>query len=158
MQIYLEYHSVCPLVGIGTPHPPLPPSECVPPLNQRGEGHTCLWVRVWRSPNSDDWRKILALCLLCGVRVKKTVYSQLFINIVSCDEQWRNFTLHLVEIRLLKCRTQHFNKIMREMCIFRAWEMGQWVHCMEHTLQNVHFTFSKTPKVFWDKLLFLQYL
>ncbi len=40
-----------------------PASECVPPppsptpTNQR--------AREWRSPNSDDWRKSLALCLLC---------------------------------------------------------------------------------------------
>ncbi len=35
--IYLDYRSVCPLVRIGTPTP-YPPSECVPPRNQRGEG------------------------------------------------------------------------------------------------------------------------
>ncbi len=40
VHIYLEFHSVCPLVGIGTDPPPLPPaSVCVPPpLNQRGGG------------------------------------------------------------------------------------------------------------------------
>ena len=41
---YTEYHSVCPLVGIGTPPTPVPQA----------------------SPNSDDWRKSLAVCLLCG--------------------------------------------------------------------------------------------
>jgi hypothetical protein len=30
--------------------------------------HTCLRVRGCGNPNSDDWRKSLALCLLCGVR------------------------------------------------------------------------------------------
>jgi hypothetical protein len=29
--------------------------------------HTRLRVRGWGSPNSDDWRKSLALCLLCAV-------------------------------------------------------------------------------------------
>ncbi len=29
--------------------------------------HTRLRMRGWGSPNSDDWRKSLALCLLCGV-------------------------------------------------------------------------------------------
>jgi hypothetical protein len=37
------------------------------PLPSGGGGgrHTRLWVRGW-GPNSDDWRKSLALCLLCG--------------------------------------------------------------------------------------------
>ncbi len=65
--ICIEYqnHSECPLVGIWTPPPPLL-QECVPhPSEQKGGGHTCLREREWGSPNSDDWRKSLALCLLC---------------------------------------------------------------------------------------------
>jgi hypothetical protein len=35
--IYIEYHSVCPLVGIGTPPPtPYPANECVLPLETNG--------------------------------------------------------------------------------------------------------------------------
>jgi hypothetical protein len=45
VRIYKEYHSVCPLVG----------------------GHTGLRVRGWGSPDSDDWRNSLALCLLCDL-------------------------------------------------------------------------------------------
>jgi len=48
VHIYLEYHSVCPLVRIGT----LPPNltqECVPPRNLRG-GYICLRVRGWGVP------------------------------------------------------------------------------------------------------------
>ena len=44
VHIYLENQSVCPLVRIGTPHP----------LSRK------------RVP-SDDWRKSLAFCLLCGL-------------------------------------------------------------------------------------------
>jgi hypothetical protein len=71
IHIFLNCHSVCPLVGIGTPSPsPLslrkasvyPP----PPLNQRAEEHTRQGVREWGSLNADDWRKSLALCLHCG--------------------------------------------------------------------------------------------
>ncbi len=40
-------------------------SECAPPPGSRG-GHARLRVGGWGSPNSDDWRKSLALCLLCG--------------------------------------------------------------------------------------------
>ncbi len=66
---FVPQSSVCPLVGIGTlPPPPSPASACAPPPGTKGwGGHTRLRVRGWGSPNSDDWRKSLALCLLCGV-------------------------------------------------------------------------------------------
>ncbi len=32
-----------------------------------GEGHTRLQERGWGSPNSDDWRKSLVVCLLCAM-------------------------------------------------------------------------------------------
>ncbi len=64
---YQEYHSVCPLVGIGTLPPPLSSASVpLPPEPKGGGGHTCVRVRGWGSPNSNDWRKSLALCLLCG--------------------------------------------------------------------------------------------
>jgi hypothetical protein len=43
---------------------PSPASGCAPPPKPKGGGHTRLRVRGWGSPNSDDWRKSLALCLL----------------------------------------------------------------------------------------------
>ncbi len=73
-----EYHSVCLLVGIGTPPSPLPsPSECAPrPEPKRGRTLACGWVG-WGSPNSDDWSKSLALCLLCYPHL----ISQRFVDI-----------------------------------------------------------------------------
>jgi hypothetical protein len=53
-----------------TPHP-LPRQQVSLPLNQRGVGQTRLGVRGWGSPNSDDWRKSLALCLLCALLLQK---------------------------------------------------------------------------------------
>ncbi len=51
-----------PLVGIGTLPAPLSPA-CVPlPPEPKGEAHTRLRLRGWGSPNSNDWRKSLALC------------------------------------------------------------------------------------------------
>jgi hypothetical protein len=48
--------------------PPISPASVPLPLrNQKVGGHTRLRVRGWGSPNSDDWRKSLALSLLCGV-------------------------------------------------------------------------------------------
>jgi hypothetical protein len=50
-----------------SPNPSLA-SEGPPPQNTGGGagGHTRLRVTGWGSPNSGDWRKSLALCLLCG--------------------------------------------------------------------------------------------
>ncbi len=64
---YLEYHTV-PSSELGPPIPS-PASECLlppPPQSKEGE-HPRLRVRGWGIPNSDDWRKSLAIqfCLLC---------------------------------------------------------------------------------------------
>jgi hypothetical protein len=69
VHIYLEYHSVFPLFQTGAPPPPLPQASVPPPpRNQRG-GYTDVRMRGWGGRNSDDWRKSLALCLLCGAEV-----------------------------------------------------------------------------------------
>ncbi len=57
------------LVGIGTPtrlKPLSPKRDCPLPPEKGGGGNTRTRVRVreWGSPNTDDWRKGLALCLL----------------------------------------------------------------------------------------------
>jgi hypothetical protein len=65
---YKEYHSVCPLVGIGTLPPPLSPASLPLPPEPKGGaggGHTRVRVRIRGSPNYNDRRKNLALCLLC---------------------------------------------------------------------------------------------
>ncbi len=68
--IYKEHQSVCPRVGIGTLPTPLlqasVSSPNSPPPRPKGGGHARLRLRGWGSPNPDDWRKGLALCLLCG--------------------------------------------------------------------------------------------
>jgi hypothetical protein len=54
-------------------------SECAPTPGTKGlggGGHTRLRVRGWGSPNSDDWRKSLALCLLCGMKSAKVSRCQ----------------------------------------------------------------------------------
>ena len=63
---YKEYHSVSPRVGIGTLPTPLSPAS-VPLPPEPGRGDNRLRVRGWGSPTSDDLRKSLALCLLCGL-------------------------------------------------------------------------------------------
>jgi hypothetical protein len=55
VHIYIEYHSVCPLVGIGAPPLPLPQTSVPLPRNQRGGGrHTRLRVREWYGPKDMD--------------------------------------------------------------------------------------------------------
>jgi hypothetical protein len=64
---------------LGLPHLLSRKRVCPSPRNQKvGEGHTRLQVRGWGSPNSDDWRKSLAFCLLCAVTLQyhqKLVYT-----------------------------------------------------------------------------------
>jgi hypothetical protein len=65
---YTAYHSVCPLVGIGTMPPPLSPASVPLPPEPKGGEHTRLWVREGlRERQFRRLEKCLALCLLCGV-------------------------------------------------------------------------------------------
>ncbi len=66
IHIYLEYHRVCPLVRIGTPHPISRKRVCHLPRNRGGEAHSPKGEGLG-GPSSGDYRKVLALCLLCGV-------------------------------------------------------------------------------------------
>ncbi len=58
VHLYLEYHSACPLVGIGTTRPPLPLASVYPPPEPGGTHSPGCEGRG--SPNSDG----LALCHL----------------------------------------------------------------------------------------------
>ncbi len=77
---YIEYHSVCPLVGIWTPPPPFPPQASVPlplPEPTGGGGHTRLRA-AGEGVGESLFRRLeksLELCLLFG-----TMYR--FINML----------------------------------------------------------------------------
>ncbi len=63
---YKEYHSICPLVGIGTPHPS-PASEYLPPPEPKGgreHSPACEGVGVSQFRRLE---KSLALCLHCAL-------------------------------------------------------------------------------------------
>jgi hypothetical protein len=62
--IPIEYHNVCPIVP--GPPTPSPASECVHPPESKDKGTHSPAGEVVGGPNSDDWRKSLVLCLLCG--------------------------------------------------------------------------------------------
>ncbi len=55
VHIYLEYHSVCSLVRIGTLYYLSCKRVCPPPRSQLGEGHTHLRVRVGWSLSCSDF-------------------------------------------------------------------------------------------------------
>ncbi len=50
---------------LGLSHPVSRQRVCPSP-EPKGGGHTRPLARGWGSPNSDDWRDSLALCLFCG--------------------------------------------------------------------------------------------
>jgi hypothetical protein len=58
VHIFIEYHSLCPLVGFGTLPPSLLQASVQLPTEPKG-GHPRLWVRGWGSPIFEDWRKAL---------------------------------------------------------------------------------------------------
>jgi hypothetical protein len=81
--IYIEYHSVCPLVGIGTLPPPLSPANVpLPPPNQRVGTLACGWgVGLGGVPTPTTGEKIshlptlrFACCLLfISIRYKDAI-------------------------------------------------------------------------------------
>ncbi len=58
-------YSMSPRWNWDSPTPSLA-SECALPPEPKGGGAHLLVGGGWGSPNSDDWRKSLALCLLFG--------------------------------------------------------------------------------------------
>jgi hypothetical protein len=66
VHIYIEYHSVCPLVGIGTLPPPLSPASVPLPPKQGGGAHSPAGEGVGES-KFRRLEKTLALCLLCDM-------------------------------------------------------------------------------------------
>jgi hypothetical protein len=71
VHLYKEYHMqrMSPRWNWDSLPPPLSPASVPLPPEPKGPGQTRLRVRGWGSPNSNDWRKSLALCLLCGLLI-----------------------------------------------------------------------------------------
>jgi hypothetical protein len=82
VHIYIEYHSVCPHVGIGTPLTLLQASV---PLHPTKGGHTCLRLTGWVSANSNERSKSLALCLLCALHSSLRLQTRKFSDQLCSD-------------------------------------------------------------------------
>ncbi len=65
--IYIKstMHSVCPSLELGLPQPLSRQRVCPTPRTKGWGAHWPAAKGVGGSPNADDWRKSLALCLLC---------------------------------------------------------------------------------------------
>ncbi len=63
----LHHKVYVPSSELGLPQPLFRPRVCPSPRTGGRGGHTRLRVRGWGSPNSDDLRKSLALCLHCDL-------------------------------------------------------------------------------------------
>jgi hypothetical protein len=65
--VYREPHCMSPRRNWDSFNPS-PASECALPPRPKGGGHTRLRLRGWGDPiPKTDWRKSLALCLLCAL-------------------------------------------------------------------------------------------
>jgi hypothetical protein len=77
--VYLEYQSVCPIVGIGSPQPPPLKMSVFPPWLQRGGGsNNLLQVRGWGSQFGRLDRRPVTLYILSGLggRVEKKPFTR----------------------------------------------------------------------------------
>jgi hypothetical protein len=74
---YTEHHSVCPLVGIGTP--PLPQASVPSPPGPKGGGAHPPAPKGVGECQFRRWRKSLALCLLCGMEHQRTTFNVQFV-------------------------------------------------------------------------------
>ncbi len=73
VHIYKEYHSLCPLVGIGTlPSPISPASVPLPPEPPKGGAHSPAGAGLWLS----QFRRLVkSLCLLCGSYIERRIMA-----------------------------------------------------------------------------------
>jgi hypothetical protein len=73
-----------PASELGLPHPLSRRRVCSSILT-KGGGQTRLRVRGWGRPNSNDWRKSLALCLLCGLTLpERSTFSSMTVPLATC--------------------------------------------------------------------------
>ncbi len=61
--VYIDYQSVCPFVGTGSPNPLPRKRVYLPPWTQRGEEQHTLADEGVEGPNLDDWKENLAICV-----------------------------------------------------------------------------------------------
>jgi hypothetical protein len=106
-----------------------PASECVPPPgNQRG-GHIRRKVRGRKGPNSDDWRKSLVLCLLCGLYFFHSMHiAQLFLKlwiICICE-------LHAKHIKNAKQKSYFIPAVFRRVSKSTAADIIRICLCRWH--------------------------
>jgi hypothetical protein len=115
---FTEHHSVCPLVGIGTPPTPLPQASVPPPPDQRvgGGAHPPAPKGVGEF-QFRRWRKSLALCLLCA---KPVLFLCLLWQSKLLNTRSSILGLHALETKIPK--------------LFRWWAIYE--HIANHTIST----------------------
>ncbi len=88
-------------------------SDCAPPPGSKGGGHTRLRVRGWGSPNSDDWRKSSALCLLCDQTQPRRNHPRCFCFLMS-SVYFQCYGSALVSMRI-RILVRSFKKLNLDM-------------------------------------------
>jgi hypothetical protein len=101
---HIEYHSVCPLVGIGTPHPHSRAGECASPWNQWGE---CQFRRLKRKPStlSTMWtvlREIPRMLTNSGARLQLGEIIQIYAGMGSSFPN-KTFIIYFMQLQSIKC-------------------------------------------------------
>ncbi len=87
--INLDHRFVCPLVRTGSPRLLSRKRVCPPPGNSKGGGTHCPAGEGGGGPRSDDWRKSLALCLLCDWNVTHWIEAKArIVNQIRLGKLW----------------------------------------------------------------------
>ncbi len=112
--VYIEYQSVCPFVGIGSPTPS-PASECVSPLGLKGgRSNTPLRVNGRGNPISDDCKVCLALCILCALicpNLSNSCFSLLlFFAVLYSSGCW--VTSHTIALHSWHCCSSLISRVL----------------------------------------------
>jgi hypothetical protein len=77
---YIEYHSVCPLVGTGTLPPPLSlASECAPPPEPKGWGTLACGLGVGGVPIPTTGEKLSTLPTLCAPGLGALLFVSIYV-------------------------------------------------------------------------------
>jgi hypothetical protein len=121
--------------------------DCDPP--PQGEG-----VREWGSPNSDDWRKSLALCLLCGLDPWIIFAKGGCAYVAQCTikpRQYDQHCIHLEQTDERKC-TVLYGKA-ENLCLTRGRILGR---NPEKSLESFSPCYSQSHPQLCLRFLFLQ--
>jgi hypothetical protein len=143
--IYLEYHSVCPLVPIGTPHPLYRKRVFSSPRTQSETRHTRLLVRGWGVPIRTTGEKaqnsvysVDCALRVCHFKWGKIVSSSTFYKIIQLFNYRPIYNLHMIFLLSGRKFLSRVANITRKVATLNYFTLHKWR--MKIVLQkNMHF-------------------